>query len=207
VARLLDTGVFRVGGDEYAAGKEPSYGVATLRPEHLSARNGCVVVRYMAKGGLERAEKISEPLVCAILRDLRRRRRGQRRLFAFWDGRRWRDVRSDDVNDYLREASGADVTAKDFRTWHGTVIAAVELAAVGPQRSPNGRRKAVARVMREVAEQLGNTPAVARSSYVDPRVVDLYHDGVTVTVPRPRRGRSERDLAERAVLRLLRDGT
>jgi DNA topoisomerase IB len=219
VTRLLDSGAFRVGADEYAAGDEPSYGLATLRPEHVRARSGCVIVEYVAKGGLERMEMVSDAQVCAILRDLRRRRRSADRLFGYWDGRQWRDVRSDDVNDYLREASGADMTSKDFRTWHATVLAATELAAAGPQRSPTARRKAVARVMREVAEQLGNTPAVTRASYVDHRVVDLFHDGVVaeldpgvvaeldggvVAEADPTgNGEAARETAERAVLRLL----
>jgi DNA topoisomerase IB len=114
-------------------------------------------------------------------------------------------VRSDDVNDYLREASGAEMTAKDFRTWHATVLAAIELAAQGPQRSPTARKRTVARVMREVAAQLGNTPAVARASYVDPRVVDLFRDGVVVAVPPAAGGEPERQAAERAVLDLLRE--
>jgi DNA topoisomerase IB len=207
VARLLDVGAFRIGGDEYAGGDEPSYGVATLRPEHVSAQRGCVVFEYVAKGGVERVQTVADPVVCGLLRDLRRRRRGTDRLFAYWDqaARRWRDVRSDDVNDYLREASGAEMTAKDFRTWHATVLAAIELAAQGPQRSPTARKRTVARVMREVAAQLGNTPAVARASYVDPRVVDLFRDGVVVAVPPAAGGEPERQAAERAVLDLLRE--
>jgi DNA topoisomerase IB len=206
VAKLLDSGAFRVGGDQYAAGDEPSYGVATLRPEHVRAARGCVVFEYVAKGGTKRVQSVADPQVCALLRQLRRRRRDADRLFAYWDAaaRQWRDVRSDEVNEYLREASGVDLTAKDFRTWHATVLAAVELAAAGPQRSPTARRRTVARVMREVAGQLGNTPAVARTSYVDPRVVDLFDDGVTVEVPPASRdGRRRREMAERAVLRLL----
>jgi DNA topoisomerase IB len=100
------------------------------------------------------------------------------------------------------------MTAKDFRTWHATVLAAVELAAAGPQRSPTARKRTVAGVMREVAEQLGNTPAVARASYVDPRVVDLFHDGVVARIPAQRRGetaRGSREAAEKAVLKLLVD--
>ncbi|HEU5107347.1 MAG TPA: DNA topoisomerase IB, partial [Micromonosporaceae bacterium] len=211
VAKLLDSGAFRVGGDEYATGEEPSYGVATLRPEHVRGGRGCVVVEYTAKGGLERVQSVADPDVCELLRNLRRRRKGQDRLFAYWDAgaRRWREVRSDDVNEYLREASGTDMTAKDFRTWHATVLAAVELAAAGPQRSRTARKRTVARAMREVAEHLGNTPTVARSSYVDPRVVDLYADGVVARIPNGRKGRTERqrrEAAERAVLRLLTDG-
>jgi DNA topoisomerase IB len=208
VATLLDSGAFRIGGDEYAAGDEPSYGVSTLRPEHVSTRRDCVVFEYVAKGGLERVQTVADPVVCALLRALRRRRGGTDRLFAYWDatGRQWREVRSDEVNGYLREASGVQMTAKDFRTWHATVLAAIELAGAGQQRSATARKRTVARVMREVAEQLGNTAAVAKASYVDPRVVDLFHDGVVARVPAGRRaasGRAAREAAERAVLELL----
>ncbi|WBB81458.1 DNA topoisomerase IB [Micromonospora sp. WMMD882] len=201
VARLLDMGMFRVGSDQYAAGDDPTFGVATLRPEHARARGGCVVLEFPAKGGVEQVRRIEDPELCQVLRNLRQRRRAADRLFGYWDGRAWREVRSDEVNDYLREASGGEMTAKDFRTWHATVLAAVELAAAGEQRGVTARRRAVAAVMREVAELLGNTPTVARTSYVDPRVVDLYHDGVRVAVG-PDTTRSE---AERAVLDLLTD--
>jgi len=199
--RLLDMGMFRVGCDEYATGDDPTFGVATLRPEHMRARRGGVVLTFPAKGGVELVRRVEDPYVCAVLRDLRRRRRTAERLFAYWEERQWRDVHSDDINAYLRDASGGPMTAKDFRTWHGTVLAATRLAAVGVPSSAGRRKRAVAAVMREVAELLGNTPTVARNSYVDPRVVDLYHDGVTACIPR----RSSRAAVERAVLDLLGD--
>ncbi|MEV1328778.1 DNA topoisomerase IB [Micromonospora costi] len=199
VARLLDMGMFRVGSDQYAAGDDPTFGVSTLRPEHARSRRGCVVFEFPAKGGIEQVRRIEDPELCRVLTNLRRRRRRAERLFGYWDGRDWRDVRADDVNEYLRDASGGEMTAKDFRTWHATVRAAIELAAAGPARSTTARKRAVAAVMREVAELLGNTPTVARTSYVDPRVVDLYHDGVLVTVDPD----APREKAERAVLELL----
>ncbi|RKN39377.1 DNA topoisomerase IB [Micromonospora endolithica] len=201
VTRLLDMGMFRVGSDQYAAGEEPTFGVSTLRPEHARTRGGCVVFAFPAKGGIEQVRRIEDPQLCQVLTNLRRRRRAAERLFGYWDGRDWRDVRSDEVNDYLREASGGEMTAKDFRTWHATVLAATELATAGRQRSVTARRRAVAGVMREVAQLLGNTPTVARTSYVDPRVVDLYHDGVLAPVE-PGTPREE---AERRVLGLLED--
>lgn len=199
VAKLLDLGMFRVGSDQYAAGEDPTFGVTTLRPEHVRNRRGSVVFEFPAKGGVEQVRQVGDADVCAVLRDLRRRRGGEDRLFAYRDGRGWRDVRSDEINDYLRVASGAEMTAKDFRTWHATVLAAIQLAGVGPQQSATGRKRAVAAVMREVAELLGNTATVARTSYVDPRVVDLFHDGVVAEVEpgAPRRS------AEQAVLDLL----
>jgi DNA topoisomerase IB len=199
VAKLLDMGAFRVGSDQYAAGDDPTFGVATLRPEHTRTRRGCVVFEFPAKGGVAQVRRIVDADLCRVLRDLRRCRRDAERLFGYWDGRAWRDVRSDEINDYLREGSGGEMTAKDFRTWHATVLAAIQLAATGPQPSTTGRKRAVAAVMREVAELLGNTATVARTSYVDPRVVDLYHDGVVARtgLDAPRRA------AERAVLELL----
>jgi DNA topoisomerase I len=199
VASLLDLGALRVGNDEYAIGDDPTYGVSTLRPEHARFRRGCAVLVFPAKGGQEQVCQVTDPEVCLVLHDLRRRRRGTERLFAYWEQRSWREVRSDEVNEYLRAAGGGDMTAKDFRTWHATVRAATQLAAVGPQRSVGKRRRAVAAVMRDVANLLGNTPAVARASYVDPRVVDLYHEGVVVEVPPD----SPQPVAEEAVLRLL----
>ncbi|MEU5938087.1 DNA topoisomerase IB [Micromonospora sp. NPDC047548] len=201
VARLLDMGMFRVGNDQYAVGEDATFGVSTLRPEHARFRGGCVVFEFPAKGGIEQVRRIEDPELCQVLTNLRRRRRTEERLFGYWDGRQWRDVRSDEVNEYLRDASGGEMTAKDFRTWHATVLAAIELATVGVQRSATARKRAVAGVMREVAELLGNTPTVARTSYVDPRVVDLYHDGVVAPV-RPDTPKPE---AERTVLELLKE--
>ncbi|SCF32211.1 DNA topoisomerase IB [Micromonospora purpureochromogenes] len=199
VARLLDMGMFRVGNDQYAVGEDATFGVSTLRPEHARSKGGCVVFEFPAKGGIEQVRRIEDAELCQVLTNLRRRRRTEDRLFGYWDGRQWRDVRSDEVNEYLRDASGGEMTAKDFRTWHATVLAATELATVGVQRSATARKKAVAGVMKEVAELLGNTPTVARTSYVDPRVVDLYHDGVVAPV-RPDTPKPE---AERTVLELL----
>ena len=197
IVSLLDLGMFRVGSDRYATRDEdPSFGLSTLRPEHLSLRRGRVTLAFPGKSGVEHAGTVDEGEVCAVLIDLRRRRRGEARLFAYWDrhARRWREVDAGAVNDYLRSISGVEMTAKDFRTWHGTVKAATELAAAGPQTSATKRRKVVAHAMTEVADLLGNTPAVARASYVDPRVVERYEDGETV-------GRD----TERAVRELLDD--
>ena len=184
VVRLLDMGMFRIGGAQYAdRDEDPSYGLSTLRPEHVRTRGGSVVLEFPGKSGVEHAAPVGDDEVGAVLTDLKRRRRGQDRLFAYWDpaARRWPLVHADMINDYLREITGEQMTAKDFRTWHGTLKAARELAAAGPQPTEPKRKKAVAHAMREVADLLGNTPAVARASYVDPRVIDLYTAGETVT--------------------------
>jgi DNA topoisomerase IB len=205
-ARLLDHGLFRVGGDQYAAGDEGTYGLATLQVSHVRFARGEAVFSYRAKGGTERVCAVADPQVRAVLRSLCRARSAQERLFAYRDGRLWRELRSDDINEYLREAAGCDITAKDFRTWHATVIAAAMLAnhaAAEPAGSATRRKRAVAQVMREVAEELGNTPAVARASYVDPRVVDRFHDGTAIPVAGPLGGFPAPPAVERAVLDLL----
>jgi DNA topoisomerase-1 len=185
VARLLDMGMFRVGSSQYAdREQDPSFGLSTLRPEHVRTSGRCVVLEFTGKSGVEHAHSIDDGEVCQVLRDLRRRRNGEKRLFAYWDGgaRRWRDVTAEEINEYLREISGEQMSAKDFRTWQGTVKAAEQLAAEGPQPTRTKRRKAVSKAMKEVAELLGNTPTVARASYVDPRVIELYENGKTADV-------------------------
>ena len=204
IARLLDMGMFRVGSPQYADRPEdPSFGLSTLRPDHVRTRGGCVMMEFTGKSGVEHSAPIDDGEVCAVLRDLKRRRAGQKRLFAYWDpsAKRWRDVHADEINQYLREVSGEQMTAKDFRTWHGTVKAAEELAAAGPQPTKAKQKKAVSRAMREVAALLGNTPTVARNSYVDPRIVDLYQEGKVADV-----GPGDtREQAEDEVLGLLSD--
>ncbi|PPK92126.1 DNA topoisomerase IB [Kineococcus xinjiangensis] len=179
--RLLDLGFFRVGGETYAE-ENGSYGLATLRREHVREHDGELVFSYVAKSGKDRRAVIADPAVRAAVRAMKRRRGGGDDLLA-WKERagRWHDVTSTDVNEYLHEVIGPEVSAKDFRTWHATVLAAVALAvSASVCGSPTARARAVARACREVSEYLGNTPAVARSSYIDPRVVDLFHDGVTI---------------------------
>ncbi|MEV0608603.1 DNA topoisomerase IB [Polymorphospora rubra] len=199
VTRLLDMGMFRVGGDQYAAGDDPTFGVATLRAEHARPRAGRMILEFPAKGGVAQLREVDDRDVCAVLRHLRRSRAAGDRLFGYLAGRHWYDVKSDEINGYLRQASGGAMTAKDFRTWHATVRAATGLAGAGPATSATARRRVVTAVMREVGGLLGNTPTVARASYVDPRIVDLYHDGVVARVADP----ASREDAEQAVLDLL----
>ena len=186
IVRLLDMGTFRVGGDQSAArAEDPTYGLSTLRPEHVRTRRGCLLLEFTGKSGVEHTTTVDDGEVCTVLRDLKRRRRGEDRLFAYWDGsaRRWQEVRADAINEYLRAISGGRMTAKDFRTWHGTVKAAEVLAGAGPQPTAAKRKKVVAHAMKEVAEMLGNTPAVARGSYVDPRVIENFENGEVVGEP------------------------
>ncbi len=196
--RLLDVGCFRIGGEEYASGADATFGLATLRREHVSVISGGVRFCYPAKGGVERTLDVADKQVRAVVRGLLARPANQPELLAYRDSGGWCDARSADINAYLREISGIDISAKDFRTWNGTVLAAATLADRTSAASVTARRKAVAATMREVAEYLGNTPTVARTSYVDPRVVDLYYDGVTVPP-----GLTEHAKVEKAVLELL----
>jgi DNA topoisomerase IB len=205
-ATLLDLGLFRIGGEQYAA-EHGTYGLATLRRSHVRVRDGALVFDYTAKAGLRRVETVRDPGVLAVVEGLRRRRDENAELFAYKVDGVWYDVRSADVNDYLRQTSTVDVTAKDFRTWHATVLMAAELAQHAPvPTAVTTRRRLVNAALREVSGALGNTPAVCRKSYVDPKVVDLFHAGVTMTPPagRQRGDRAFGHAVERAVLDLLR---
>ena len=178
--RLLDLGFFRIGGETYAE-QNGSYGLATISKDHVRIEDGSVVFEYTAKSGKERYVALAEQEVLDSVTALKRRRSGSEKLLAFRDGSRWRDVSSDDINEYVKTVVSGEVSAKDFRTWHATVLAAVALAvSTHAADSESKRRRAVARAMKEVSEYLGNTPAVCRASYVDPRVVDLFEDGVTI---------------------------
>ena len=185
IVRLLDMGMFRVGGEESAArAEDPTFGLSTLRPDHVRTTGGCVLLEFRGKSGVEHAVTVGDGEVCAVIRDLRRRRRGEARLFAYWDParRRWQEIRADTINAYLREITGEQMTAKDFRTWHGTVKAAEVLAEAGPQPTVTKQKRAVSHAMKEVAHLLGNTPAVARASYVDPRVLESFAEGEVIDV-------------------------
>ena len=203
--RLLDLGFFRIGGEEYAETNE-SFGVATVRREHVTVSDGEVVFDFPAKSGQRRVQSIRDEAVRRAIETMRRRRGGPEDLLAFREDGAWRDVRSDDVNAYIQEHAGERFSAKDFRTWHGTVLAAVELAGQPPPRSKTAAKEAIREAVGEVAEALGNTPAVCRSSYIDPRVLDRFRDGVTIEPARSRNGRlgpRARTRIEREVLDLV----
>jgi DNA topoisomerase-1 len=178
--RLLDRGFFRVGTEEYAEQNE-TYGLATMLKSHVALDDGNVVTfDYISKGGKQRVQSIVDPDVYRVVDALKRRRDG-RELLAYKRGRRWVDVKSADINDYVKDVTGEEFTAKDFRTWHATVLAAVALAVSGATASSRtARQRAIVRAVKEVAYYLGNTPAVCRASYIDPRVFDRFRDGVTI---------------------------
>jgi DNA topoisomerase IB len=176
--RLLDLGFFRIGSDQ-AAEEHETYGVATREQRHVVLEDGELVFDYAAKGGVRRLQVIADDEVHDAVGRMKRRRTGGDRLLAYRDGRRWVPVRPEEVNEYLHEHAG-DCTAKDFRTWNGTVLAALGVAMKDEARSRTARRRAISDTVKEVAFFLGNTPAVARASYVDPRVFDRYESGWTI---------------------------
>jgi DNA topoisomerase IB len=179
-ARLLDVGLFRIGGEDYAARNE-TYGLTTLLRSHVRVERDGLLFDFPAKHGVRRVQRVCDPDVRPVVIALKRRRGGGEELLAWRRGRRWVDVRAEDVNAYLKEAAGGDFSAKDFRTWNATALCAVALAArAQDDGSRSARRRLVKAAIDEVAVLLGNTPAVARGSYIDPRVIDRFGDGMTV---------------------------
>ncbi|UFN46538.1 DNA topoisomerase IB [Nocardioides okcheonensis] len=202
--RLLDLGYFRIGNDVYTD-TNGSFGLTTMLKEHVSRHQGGLRFCFVGKSGVEHCIDIDDPAAIDALDVMRRRRGGGDELLAWKDGTTWKDLSSSDVNDYIRTCFGIEATAKDFRTWHATVIAAAALAGSDePGATKASRKRAVASAMKEVSEFLGNTPTLARTSYVDPRVVEAYEHGRTITVRTTYDSADARQAAlERAVLKLL----
>jgi DNA topoisomerase-1 len=204
--RMLDLGALRIGSETYAE-TNGSYGLATLRRSHVRVERDEVRFDYVAKGRKRQVQRIRDPQVARLTRSLLRRDGGGSELLAYREGRAWRDVRSEDINAYLKELVDEEVSAKDFRTWHATVLTAAFLAsAEGSLTSLTSRKRVVSSVVKDVAEVLGNTPTVCRTSYIDPRVIDRFLDGETIDLPRRTADLSDdrvRAKAEAAVIRLL----
>jgi DNA topoisomerase I len=206
--RLINLGWFRVGSDRYAKTSR-TYGVTTLNKSHVSVRGSRVTFRFRAKHrALVRTTLVDSELAAAI-KDLLEQPGGARLFRYGLPGERC-NVTGAVLNDYIREHMGEEFTAKDFRTWGGTLTAAVALAEHGPPEDEAEARRVVAAVMRKVGERLGNTPAVARASYVSPAVVEQYLDGRTIADFRPRHLRVVRardiglDPEEQSLLSLVR---
>jgi DNA topoisomerase-1 len=203
--RLLDLGFFRIGGEQYAEENE-SFGVATVRREHVSRQGDELVFDFPAKSNQRRVQSIRDQPVIEAVEAMRRRRGGPEDLLAYKDGRRWRDVRSTAINAYIQEYAGEEFSAKDFRTWHGTVLAALALAGEPAPATKAAGKRIVNAAVKEVSEALGNTPAVCRRSYIDPRVFDRYRNGDTLSEELGRGGRvgmKRREQIEAAVLELI----
>lgn len=206
--RLLDLGFFRIGSEDYAERNE-SYGLTTMLRPHVRILEREVVFDFPAKSGQRRVQAIADPQALSLLTALKRRRTGTR-LLAHRTGDGWHELTAEPVNAYLKRCSGGDFTAKDFRTWNATVLAAAALAAAGQASGRAARERQVKQAVKTVAAYLGNTPAVCRASYVDSRVIDRFHDGVTIAQAIAGTGLDLRTppvraQVERAVLELLRE--
>jgi DNA topoisomerase I len=203
--RLLDLGFFRIGSEAYTD-ENGSYGLATLRRSHVRVSGDEVRFDFAAKGGQRRIQTIRDPALARLARSLLRRRGGGPELLAYREGKTWRDVRSEDINAYLKDLAEEEISAKDFRTWHATVLMAALLASQEEGlTSVTSRKRVVSTVVKDVAEALGNTPAVCRASYIDPRVIERFLNGETIELPRGRDLTDDRVRAavESAVLDLL----
>ncbi len=204
--RLLDLGYFRIGNDVYAD-EHGSFGLTTLERRHVRRQQDRLVFTFVGKSGVDHRIEIDDATVIEAIDVMRRRKSEDLRLLAYKNGRSWRSILPDLVNEYVRESTGLDATAKDFRTWHATVLAAAALAETDERgETTTSRKRAVSAAMKEVAEFLGNTPTLARSAYVDPRVIEAYERGRTIqgTTRRTYDTPDERQAAlERATVKLI----
>ncbi len=209
--RLINLGWFRVGSDRYAKTSR-THGVTTLTKRHVSVRGERITFRFRAKHKVQVRTTLVDAELADAIRELLAQPGGARLFRYRWNGDLY-SLTGSVLNGYIREHLGEEFTAKDFRTWGGTLTAAICLAERGEAETEAEAKRVIAGVMRRVGEQLGNTAAVARSSYVSPAVVEQYLDGRTIEDFRPRHlrvvGATEIDLnrEERALLSLLRSWT
>jgi DNA topoisomerase IB len=183
VVRLIDLGLFRIGGERYAE-LDHHYGVTTLEKRHVRLTRDGILFDYIAKAGKHRTIVVTDRVVQPTIRALARTDNGQEALFCYEDGGAWHPLRSREVGNYIATQSGGHFTAKEFRTWNATVLMALVLANAGPSVTPASRKRVIAASVREVARALGDTPAVARASYIDPRLVTHYEsEGELAGIP------------------------
>jgi len=181
--RLIDLGLFRIGGERYAE-LDHHYGAATLEKRHVIVRRDGMVFDYVAKEGKRRQLAVSDPVVQATVRALARSDNGLDALFCFEDAAGWRPLHSHDITAYIAENSAGHFTAKEFRTWNATVLMALFLVNATPPGSARAVKSVINASVKGVAEWLGDTPTVARASYIDPRLVSVYTDnGGLAAVP------------------------
>jgi DNA topoisomerase I len=204
VVRLISESFFRVGGERYAQ-ENRTFGIATLRKRHVEVRDGCAIFQFVGKRGVDQWKVVANPELARLVK--RHLASPGPRLFRYQENGRWRDLTARDVNEYLQETLGVPFSAKDFRTWGGTLRAATVLAELGPARSVTEAKRNVATAMRLVAAELGNTPAICRASYVHPMVIARYvDDGETIRLPsrhRPAPDAYAHSPEERALIRFL----
>jgi DNA topoisomerase I len=181
--RLIDLGMFRIGGERYAE-LDHHYGATTLRKADVKVTRDGVVFDYVGKEGKRRTITVTDEAVRPTVRALAGSGNGLDSLFSYQEGDTWRPLHSHDVSGYIAAHAGAHFTAKEFRTWNATVLMALLLAAADPAPTARGRKSAIVAAVRGVADSLGDTPAVARKSYIDPRLISRYEsDGELPTIP------------------------
>jgi DNA topoisomerase-1 len=207
IVRLIDQGFFRVGNDK-SAKSESTYGLTTITGKHVSLKDSTILFDYIGKWRKAQKRAIADREVAAIVRELKKLDQGE--LFAFVDGGRVRDVKDRHVNEYIQAIISEKFTAKDFRTWAGTLLCSIALAMQGSAPSKTERKRKIKRAIEATASQLGNTPAVCRSSYICPRVLDEYMEGKPFEMLRKtRRGspvvRVGLSIEEKALLKFLRE--
>ena len=181
--RLIDLGLFRIGGERYAE-LDHHYGATTLEKRHVQVTRGGITFDYIAKEGKRRAITVTDEAVRPTIRALARSGNGLDGLFCWEQDGRWHALHSHDVSAYIASRAGGHFTAKEFRTWNATVLMALLLANAPPSRATRDRRNVIAACVRGVAGWLGDTSAVARASYIDPRLISRYEsDGELRTIP------------------------
>jgi DNA topoisomerase I len=208
IVRLMDQGFFRVGNDK-SAKSESTYGLTTVTSRHVKVEEDTLRFDYVGKWRKKQQRAIRDGEVAKLVERLKRTR-GSAELFKFKNGGRVLDVKDRHVNDYIQSIIGEDFTAKDFRTWAGTLLCSIALAMEGQGSSKAERKRKMRKAIVATSEQLGNTPAVCRSSYICPRVLDEYMEGKTFDLLRKtRKGspvvRSGMSIEERALLKFLRE--
>ena len=181
--RLIDLGLFRIGGEKYAE-LDHHYGAVTLEKRHVTVTRDGMMFDYIAKEGKRRAITVTDQVVLPTVRALARSDNGLDTLFSYQYGGSWHILHSHDVGNYIAARAGGHFTAKEFRTWNATVLMALSLANVPPSQAARSRARVIAASVREVAGWLGDTPAVARRSYIDPQLISRYESaGELPTIP------------------------
>ena len=208
IVGIMDRTYIRIGNETYARDNQ-SYGLTTLRSKHTDVEGNTITFDFMGKSGKRHVMRVTDTRLARIVRQLDQLPGYE--VFKYYDesGMR-RDVKSSDVNAYIKDVMGEEFSAKDFRTWAGTLIASAELVAAERAESERERKKTITSCVKKVARKLGNTPAVARSSYIDPRIIRTFMDGedlrkvrTTVSTMRKQKGSEYLSPEERCVLHLL----
>jgi DNA topoisomerase-1 len=204
IVLLISHSFFRIGSDRYEK-ENNTFGITTLRKAHVFIEGGTVIFEYRGKRSISHRQVVSDPRLAAFITELLET--PGKRLFRYREGRKWIDVDAREVNDYIEELAGFPYTAKDFRTWGGSLRAATVLADLGPASTESARRKNVVTTVRVVAADLGNTPAICRKSYVHPVIFTRYlKNGTTISLPRNHRSTQSRishTPEERALIQFL----